>query len=93
MTIPNILIESSQSVQAQQIQQLEQQQKEIWQAQQEVSNDMNLGLTFFVLFFASIDIVVVIFDHSEDENRKAQYEKSKTEENDRDDTEPISYVV
>ncbi|HUW49290.1 MAG TPA: hypothetical protein VMW36_11155, partial [Patescibacteria group bacterium] len=35
------------------------------QTQQQIYENYNLSLTFFVLFFASIDIAIVFYDHSE----------------------------
>ena len=87
VTIPNIYIQSSTSVQQQSLaqQELSQQQATTavlnqMQTQQRINDYENSSLTFFVLFFASIDIAVVIFDHSKDDDKKAEYEKKKAEE-------------
>jgi hypothetical protein len=48
-------------------------------SQQQNMNNLNLSLTYFVLFFASIDIAVLFFDHSEDKEKKEQYEAHKAE--------------
>lgn len=45
--------------------------------QQQVSYSLNLSLTYFVLFFASVDIAVALYDHSEDKDKKAEYDKEK----------------
>jgi len=45
------------------------------EAQQQANADLNLSLTFFVLFFAAFNIALVLYDHSED--------KSKTSDNNR----------
>ena len=87
VTLSNIYIQSSTSTQQQSLaqQELSQQQAEtttlnLMQIQQKINDFQNSSLTFFVLFFACIDIAVVIFDHSKDDDKKADYEKKKTEE-------------
>jgi hypothetical protein len=40
---------------------------------QNYSETLNLGLTSFILFFASLDIAFIIYDHSEDKDKKTQY--------------------
>jgi hypothetical protein len=49
--------------------------------QQEQTNDVTLSLTYVVLFFASLDIGVVFYDHSEDddEDKQTDYHKRKEE--------------
>ncbi len=42
--------------------------------QQQSYADLTLSLTYFVLFFASVDIAVVLYDHSEDKDEDKQYE-------------------
>jgi hypothetical protein len=65
-TIPDIYIISGQTSQ----QMNTQQQQEI----QQQNNENNiLSLTFFVLFFASLDIAVVFYDHSKDKDKEAEY--------------------
>jgi hypothetical protein len=87
VTIPNIYIQSSTLVQQQSLaqQELSQQQAEtatlnLMQTQQKIGDYQNSSLTYFVLFFACIDIAVVIFDHSKDDDKKAEYEKKNAEE-------------
>lgn len=47
------------------------------EAQQLKSEDLNLSLTFFVLFFACVDIAVVFYDHSEKKENKANSETNE----------------
>ena len=44
------------------------------EAQQQVNANLNLSLTCFVLFFASVDIAVALYDHSERKNKEPDYE-------------------
>lgn len=44
------------------------------EAQQQVNVNLNLSLTSFVLFFASVDITVALYDHSERKNRDTDHE-------------------
>jgi len=48
-------------------------------AQQQASNNLNLSLTYFVLFFASTDIAVALHDHSENKDKKTEYDEEKAE--------------
>lgn len=95
VTIPTIYIESGQSVQVsknqqQQLnllnqtliqQQLQQQEGEKGQIQQQISSDWSIALAYLVLFFAVFEIAITVLDHSKDDDRKAEYEKRKTNEN------------
>lgn len=44
------------------------------EARQQITENMNLSLTFFVLFFACVDIAVVFYDHSEKNPQKPNTE-------------------
>jgi hypothetical protein len=48
---------------------------------QQQNNDATFSLTYIVLFFASVDIAVVLYDHSEDKDKEkqAEYRKRKGE--------------
>jgi len=99
VSIPSLFVESTQSVQQQAFQEqtmtIQQQQVEILKAlnasqaqtemQQTIYDYRNRGLTFFVLFFAAVDIAVVIYDHSNDDEKKAKYEKKKAEQENRNE--------
>ena len=61
--------------------------------QQRISENLNLSLSYFVLFFASANIAVAIYDHSGDSDRLSDYEKKKAEKKSRKNTEPIEYVI
>lgn len=41
------------------------------EAQQQVTENLNLSLTCFVLFFACVNIAVVFYDHSENKDKKS----------------------
>ena len=43
-------------------------------AVQQESNNLNLSLTYFVLFFASVEIAVAFYDHSEARDKMKEYE-------------------
>ncbi len=51
------------------------------------------SLTFFVLFFACFEIAVVIFDHNYDEGRKAEYEKKRAKEKNREELKNLQDVI
>jgi len=51
--------------------------------QQAIYDLKTQSLTFFVLFFAALDIFVVLFDHSKDEDSQAEYNRKKAEEEER----------
>ena len=111
VAIPNTFMDSIETVQLQQAQQVWQQSmltqtkllqaienqsltmQQRWQAQQEISSDMNLSLTFLVLAFMSLDMAVIVFDHSVDEKRKAEYEKKRAEKTEDNILEPPEYAV
>jgi hypothetical protein len=44
------------------------------ESQQQTNENQNLSLTFFVLFFACVDITVVFYDHSEKKRYRDDYE-------------------
>ena len=48
--------------------------------QQQRNEDTTLSLTFVVLFIASLDIGVVLYDHSEDKDPDKQYEYRQRKE-------------
>ena len=47
------------------------------QARQQALEDLNLSLTYFVLFFASLDFAILIFDHSIDDDKKRDQDRAK----------------
>lgn len=49
--------------------------------------------SYFVLFFAAIDIGVIILDHSYDEEKKKKYEQQKVEDDYRNKIKSGNYVV
>jgi hypothetical protein len=49
--------------------------------QQQENYNLNLSLTYFVLFFAATDIAVALYDHSEDKNKKDTYDEEKAKKN------------
>lgn len=51
-----------------------QNQQTDWKNQQDISGDMNLSLALFVLALMVLDVTIVVFDHSVDEKRKAEYD-------------------
>ena len=57
--------------------------------QQQISDDVTLSLTYIVLFFASVNIGVVLYDHSEDkdEEKQAEYQERKAKKKRRYETE------
>jgi hypothetical protein len=48
--------------------------------QQQINNNLSLSLTYFVLFFASIDIAIAFYDHSEDKNKQSEYDAEQAYE-------------
>jgi hypothetical protein len=64
--IPRVNIESNQAVQQQQM-----------QTQQQIDQSRNFSLTLFVLFFASMDIAVTLYDHGDDDKDRT-YRKNKS---------------
>ena len=95
VAIPNTFMDSIETVQLQQSQQAWQQSMQAienqslamqqqWNRQQEIGGYANYSLTSLILAFMALDLAIVVFDHSEDKKRKAQYEKkqaNKAEEN------------
>jgi hypothetical protein len=61
--------------------------------QQQTTENLNLSLAYFVLFFASTDIAVTLYDHSEDKDKNAQYSEEKQKEKHYDITKYGEYVV
>lgn len=60
--------------------------------QQQIYENLNLSLSYFVLFFASTNIAVAIYSHSRDSGM-SDYEKKKVEKESKKNAEPIKYVI
>jgi len=56
--------------------------------QQRTSENLSLSLTCFVLFFASLEIALTFYDHSEDKEKKAEQEKKQY-----DNANPTAYFI
>lgn len=100
VTIPNISIESAQTIQQQTWQQqmlaqskLQGLENEKSSDQQQITSDWDFSLTMFILFFASFDIAIAVLDYSKDDDRKAEYKNRKAEEEYKQNRKPIVYVI
>ena len=54
------------------------------QAHQDSAEKMNLGLTFVIMFLALVELSFIIYEHSNDDERKDQYYTKKSIEKYRD---------
>lgn len=61
--------------------------------QQERNENLNLSLTYLVLFLATIEITIAIYDRSEDQNKKKYYEKKKQEQQQYNDANPDQDII
>jgi hypothetical protein len=61
--------------------------------QQQASENRNLSLAYFVLFFASTDIAIALYDHSEDKDKTAEYQEEKEKKKHGNITQYGKYVV
>jgi len=104
VAVPNTFMDSIETVQLQQSQQAWQQSIQSienqslvlqlqWNKQQEISGDATFSLTFFVLAFMSLDLAIVVFDHSEDKKRKAEYESKQTNKTNENILKTPEYAV
>lgn len=48
-----------------------------WELEQKNSEEMNLSLALIVAFFASVEISIALYDHSEDKEKKAEYDRER----------------
>lgn len=60
--------------------------------QQKITENMNLSLTYIVLFFATLEIAITLYDHSEDKDKKNYYEKKKAKQKQYDNADPSQDV-
>lgn len=60
--------------------------------QQQTIENLNLSLAYFVLFFASSNIAVALYDHSEDKDKNAQYSEEKAKKKHGDITKYGKYI-
>lgn len=61
--------------------------------QEQIRNGLDLSLTYFVLFFASANIAVALYDHSENKDKKSEYDEKKAEKKHLKLSEQNQYVV
>jgi hypothetical protein len=61
--------------------------------QQQASENRNLSLAYFVLFFASTDIAIALYDHSEDKDKAFRYQEEKERKKHDDITKYGKYAV
>lgn len=66
-------------------------QQKDWKNQQDISAEKDFSLTLFVLALMIFDVIVVVYDHSVDERRKANYENKQRETNNHNPLQTIDY--
>lgn len=61
--------------------------------QQTISENLNLSLTYVVLFFAATEVAIAFYDHSEDNEKKAEQEKKNAEKQQYDNANPNTDII